>query len=606
MARIVASTQAKPASASSGERRFEEALRTKLEDDYTCWYDVPIHGRHHDGHPDFIVLHPRRGLLILEVKDWKIDFIEIANHESVVVRSDGGPRSVRNPLEQARDYMFQLVDNLKKSPRLIHQSGHYLGGLLFPFGHGVVLSNITRKQLVDSSLEECFGEAKVICKDEMTESVDAEAFQKKLWGMLGRSFDCQLSLPQLDEIRGRIFPEVMVQQNLFAKTSTTEGEDIIKVMDLQQEEMARSLGAGHRVIHGVAGSGKTMILGFRAERLARACQRPILTLCYNKALASKLGAVVRDKGISDRVHVLNFHKWVNQQLTQYNVKRPVSTKDVNQDLKAMVETLIRAVDLEQVPRHQYDAVLIDEGHDFQPEWFKLVVQMIHPQSDNLLVMYDDAQSIYQQGTRKHFSFASVGIKAVGRTTILRKNYRNTRQVLQAAHAFAAEIFKSNTGAEDMPPIIEPESVGRAGPLPELKEFHSVDAEISAIAARCRELHIKGKRWSDMALLYPAKWMGETATKVLTREGIPFSMLSEGKVAQQDAVQLVTLHSSKGLEFSFVGIAGLGRIPRADGNPNEDAKLLYVGMTRSTGELLMTHSSASPFVDRMRSVLAAAA
>ena len=39
-------------------------------------------------------------------------------------------------------------------------------------------------------------------------------------------------------------------------------------MDLQQEQLARSLGDGHRVIHGVAGSGKTLILGYRAEQLA--------------------------------------------------------------------------------------------------------------------------------------------------------------------------------------------------------------------------------------------------------------------------------------------------------------------------------------------------
>jgi superfamily I DNA and RNA helicase len=45
---------------------------------------------------------------------------------------------------------------------------------------------------------------------------------------------------------------------------------IMRVMDMQQEQLARSLGDGHRVIHGVAGSGKTMILGYRAEYLARA------------------------------------------------------------------------------------------------------------------------------------------------------------------------------------------------------------------------------------------------------------------------------------------------------------------------------------------------
>ena len=40
-------------------------------------------------------------------------------------------------------------------------------------------------------------------------------------------------------------------------------------MDLQQEQLARSMGEGHRVIHGVAGSGKTMILGYRAQYLAK-------------------------------------------------------------------------------------------------------------------------------------------------------------------------------------------------------------------------------------------------------------------------------------------------------------------------------------------------
>ena len=44
-------------------------------------------------------------------------------------------------------------------------------------------------------------------------------------------------------------------------------------MDLQQETLARSLGDGYRVIHGVAGSGKNMILGYRAKycRIVQIC-----------------------------------------------------------------------------------------------------------------------------------------------------------------------------------------------------------------------------------------------------------------------------------------------------------------------------------------------
>ena len=53
----------------AGERRFANRLEDKLEDDYLCWYDVSIGER--TLRPDFVVFHPGRGLLVLEVKDWK-------------------------------------------------------------------------------------------------------------------------------------------------------------------------------------------------------------------------------------------------------------------------------------------------------------------------------------------------------------------------------------------------------------------------------------------------------------------------------------------------------------------------------------------------------
>jgi Nuclease-related domain len=51
----------------AGERRLAERLEHKLEDDYLIWYDVPIGPK--QSCPDFVLLHPRRGLLILEAKD---------------------------------------------------------------------------------------------------------------------------------------------------------------------------------------------------------------------------------------------------------------------------------------------------------------------------------------------------------------------------------------------------------------------------------------------------------------------------------------------------------------------------------------------------------
>lgn len=102
---------------SHGERRLAERLEQKLDDDYLIWYNVPIGPKY--AHPDFVVLHPRRGILILEVKDWKPSTILQANKQTWEILQDGAPKSVVNPLEQARQYAHQVVTALERDPQLV-------------------------------------------------------------------------------------------------------------------------------------------------------------------------------------------------------------------------------------------------------------------------------------------------------------------------------------------------------------------------------------------------------------------------------------------------------------------------------------------------------
>ena len=67
----------------SGEKRLAERLEDKLDDDYLLWYDVPVGPQ--QLHPDFIVLHPSRGLLILEVKDFRLSTIVQADKEDWII-----------------------------------------------------------------------------------------------------------------------------------------------------------------------------------------------------------------------------------------------------------------------------------------------------------------------------------------------------------------------------------------------------------------------------------------------------------------------------------------------------------------------------------------
>ncbi len=597
MATLIPTYSACASRMTSGERRFAQRLEAKLEDDYLCWYDVPIGQSMR--HPDFIVLHPKRGLLILEVKDWKLDTIQSITKSDATLLTPKGLLHAANPLEQARQYAHAVVDVLGKDPQLVFSNGRMQGKLLFPWAYGVVLANISRKQFDSTDLGEVLESHRVICQDEMVESVEMEAFQKRLWEMFTVGGFGNLGLPQIDRVRWHLFPEIRLpakQGGLFDEVEAASAElpDILRVMDLQQEQLARSLGEGHRVIHGVAGSGKTLILGYRAEYLAKVCTKPILILCYNKALAKRLEHWMQEKGVADKVIVQNFHAWCYRQLTAYNVGLPGGSAKGDGYWDDMVDKVIRGVDNKHIPSGQYEAVLIDEGHDFKPEWFKLVVQMVDPRTNALLVLYDDAQSIYDTGEKRNFSFKSVGVQAQGRTTVLKINYRNTQEILEFAARFAKELLTPTEAEEDGVPRLLPVSAGQHGPKPMLIKLPSLKDEARYIVEQFKAAHRDGTAWKDMAILY-RHWdpVGKVIDEAFAAAGVPITGHKKIEFGdKQDTVKLITFHSSKGLEFPLVAIPGAS-IPSGDEKATEEeARLLYVAMTRATRELIVIESETA--------------
>ncbi len=589
-----------------GERRFAERLKMLLEDDYLVWHEPPVGTMRR--YPDFVVLHPSRGLLLLEVKDWKPETIRAIDTKSVELLTAQGLVTKPNPLEQARQYAYNIVNKLKADPALSVPEGQYRGNLICPYGFGVVLTNITRRQF-EAMGEEALRETilpgrRLICKDEMTSSTDPEAFQDRLWGMFDHAFGDRLTKPQIDQIRYHLFPEIRVSApgELFPgdDEETTEETipDIVRVLDLQQEQLARSLGGGHRVIHGVAGSGKTLILGYRCRQLAQAATKPVLVLCYNIVMASKLRSLLQDRELSGKVEVAHFHGWCAQQLQYYCPDLQFNGDDA---WKHRVEAVIDAVDKGWIPRAQYDAVMIDEGQDFAPEWLRLITQMIDPKSDSLLFLYDDAQSIYSRSLG--FSLSSVGIKAKGRTTILKVNYRNSREILTFARDFL-EQFAGDASSQDKPnALIDPQACGVSGPKPIVRKKRSFDDE-AAFAAKCiAKWRKNGIALNDIGVFYAKKWQGRKLIEKLNNDRIPYYWAQQGPSkakydARENKVLLTTIHSAKGLEFSRVILIGVGDLGENPDRVEADARLLYVGMTRAREGLVVSASKKTPFVEAL--------
>ncbi len=600
----------------SGERRFAQRLEDKLDEDYLCWYDVPVGPSYR--HPDFVVLHPNRGVLILEVKDWKPETLAEIDRDRVVLNTERGLVVESNPLRQARAYAMEILRLLQADPALLQPAGHRREGkLVMPWGFGVVLTNITRHQFEQMELENVMTSGNVICRDEMTESVDTEEFQTRLWDMFMMPFPCQLTVPQIDRVRWHLFPQLRIQQQgellprplAEPQLAPTEIPDLIRIMDLQQEQLARSLGDGHRIIHGVAGSGKTMILGYRSVELARRLHKPVLVLCFNKTLASRLEQLMVSQDVQDRVAVRHFHGWCKEQLQTYGVKPPPFQDSADRYAAELVQAVIAGVEGRAIPRAQYGAVLIDEGHDFAPEWLQLVTGMVDPETNALLLLYDDAQTLYGKGARRRFSFASVGIQARGRTTILRLNYRNTLEVLSVAKAFAEEVLAAQETDEDHVPVIPPESAGRRGPMPEVWQARNIWSEADLIAQRVGEALENGANPNDFAVLCHSRQLANLVGTQLQKRGLPVLTANEQQRRElfsgDPAIKVMTMHSSKGLEFDTVFIPGICEMSSPDRDVDrrqQQVRLLYVAMTRALRQLELSHHGEGPIVEQVRNVV----
>ncbi len=64
------------------------------------------------------------------------------------------------------------------------------------------------------------------------------------------------------------------------------------------------------------------------------------------------------------------------------------------------------------------------------------------------------------------------------------------------------------------------------------------------------------------------------------------------------VNILSVQSSKGLEFRSVIFLGVGQMDDSEAQAEQNRKLLYVGMTRAKERLMITASGTNGFTERL--------
>jgi superfamily I DNA/RNA helicase len=311
---------------------------------------------------------------------------------------------------------------------------------------------------------------------------------------------------------------------------------------------------------------------------------------------------MQERGVEDRVQVRTFHSWCYQMLRTYGIPLPSEAEypDYNDRLAASVRAVARETGRGHIPSGQYDAVLIDEAHDFEPEWLSLAVKMVNPNTKAFMIAYDDMQAIYKGMTRPVWS--QLGIEAKGRTRVLKINYRNTVQILRLARQVAAEVVGApGVAADDEDPVLVPEDGGRQGADPKVQRCVSFEAEAHAIAEWLLGRRGAGYEWGQMAVVYPEHWIGERFVQTFKKHSVPVDIAKDNKnrvSLERSAVRMLSMHTAKGLEFPCVAIGGVGAVGRHGEDIEDCVRLLYVAITRATHEVFLSYSQESTVVERL--------
>jgi len=85
--------------------------------------------------------------LIFEVKDWEKETISRIGKDFWEINADGRSKQVRSPLEQVRNYYWELAKLFQTKNVLLREDGPYKGGFKLPITYAAAFTRMRRKEL---------------------------------------------------------------------------------------------------------------------------------------------------------------------------------------------------------------------------------------------------------------------------------------------------------------------------------------------------------------------------------------------------------------------------------------------------------------------------
>jgi hypothetical protein len=531
--------------ASDAEYDLFAAFANELDERYTVLAGVKwlTTGRRQafEGEADFVIAHPERGLLVMEAKGGQIS-IDGATGQWSSVDRHGTRHTIKDPAEQAQRNCHSLRAKLEEAPASAQ--------FRWEVGYAVALPDVRlRSTALGPGLP-----AQVVLDSDAYGNMQA-SIERIFAHTLGER-QAPIGSAGIQALIDVLRPSWELQVALRAELRK-ERERFHTLTE--QQSFVLDFLAGHRraLIDGCAGSGKTFLAVEKARRLASEGFDTLLT-CFNKHLADWMRASIDP--LPANLRVQNFHALAHELILKAGGTYTVPSGDRTRFFKEDVPTAL--FDLLGAFTTRFDAVIVDEGQDFEDEWWMPLLALLRSEETGICyIFYDSQQSIYTSGptlpldTQPHF---------------LSRNLRNTQSIHRAFAAHYGDRQVECSGPEGRHPL----HLNVADPGDALrKQLHRLvveegvpteDIVVLTAASQARS------RWKDHQRL------GNLTLRWTLTPG-------HGEIA------VSTIHSFKGLERPVAIVTELEK----RSHPQHREQLELVAFSRASSELITISEAATP-------------
>lgn len=542
MPRLVPTTPR--ADAPPSHRRVLQSLALALDDAWLLVHEPRWVARHRPGEPlrdggaDFLLAHPDRGILLLNVVDGGL-LHEPSGDRWTQLDAQGQRHPIADPYRAGHDATLLLLGKLSEHPGATpSQPAH---------GHGVLLPDVVAPSHGFAAHAPADVTLDRRAMDRLPKAVDELMLQWQKRQPAKGNAPSRWWLRALEDLF--LMPR---EARLLLKHRIAEEQAQMVALSPQQLGVLDMLARVRRqAVYGPAGTGKTLLAMHKARLLARQGMHVLLT-CYNKALGQHLRDALADE---PNVHAIHFHELCYEVLgldpaTQRPPQDPAGIR------KYWDEDLARRL-LDVTERHgpAYDALVVDEAQDFLPLWWQALDSLLFdPAHAVRYVFFDDAQRLRADAAE---------VQGADTALMLTTNWRNTRSIHEHLVALQPQLTVAQCVAPPGVPV----------------EIEPVHPTLARTLRRVlgRILGEGGVRPEDVVIL---TGQGPSRSHVLEAEQElrPFR-LTLGD--EPGAVRVRGVQSFKGMEAPVVILTGLDTYAR-----DKARQLHYIGASRATNHLVV--------------------